>query len=71
MTQRERLIWERGQAIFNRENKNPLATFGDEFVNVGAPGSEKSKQRAIDEDQRAKILHRAEQELIKENAISK
>jgi len=70
MTQREQLIWERGQVIFNRENNDPLATFDVELVKSGVLGSEKSKKRPIDEGQRDEILRRAEQELIKENDIS-
>lgn len=68
MTERERVIRERGQAIFDRENDDPTATFDFE-LEKGSVLGKKSEKRPINENQRNEILKRAEQELIKEGAI--
>lgn len=69
MTERERVIRERGQANFDRKNDDPTETFDVELVKIGAPYSKKSAKRPIEESRRREFLKRAEQELINEGAL--
>lgn len=66
MTNRDTLIQKRANEIFARENDNPELTLDLNFVAVKAGRKTKG---AMDENDRQKIYHRAEQELIKEGAI--